>query len=125
MPAYQYLQALPQEDTGQLREQLEMELAECTEIRPTHRNKLKAFMEDRGIWHIHELDYTARVAYGQFLEKQICPAACTQYIRAMDLVKLHSIKSRVRAVRGRGKPTAEYKNGILFLPYHPDPEIAG
>ena len=70
MQAYQYLQAVPQEDTGQLQEQLERELAECTEILPTHRNKLRAFMEDRGIWHICELDYPARAAYEQFLKGQ-------------------------------------------------------
>ena len=125
MPAYQYLQAVPQEDTGQLQEQLGRELAECTEVNPTYRNKLKAFMESRGIWHICDLDYTAREEYGKFLKKQISPAACMQYVRVMDLVKLHSIKSQVRTVRERGRPTAEYENGILFLPYHPDPEIAG
>ena len=124
MPAYQYLQAVPQEDTGQLQEQLERELAECTEVHPTYRNKLRAFMESRGIWHICDLDYTAREEYGKSLEKQISPAACMKYVRVMDLVKLHSIKGQVRAVREKGKPTAEYENGILFLPYHPDPEIA-
>ena len=124
MPAYQYLQAVPQEDTGQLQEQLGRELAECTEIRQTYRNKLRAFMEDRRIWHICELDYQARTAYEQFLETQVCPAASTQYVRTMDLAKLHSIKKQVRAVRERGRPVAEYENGTLFLPYHPDPEIA-
>lgn len=124
MPAYQYLQAVPQEDTGQLQEQLERELAECTEVHPTYRNKLRAFMESRGIWHICDLDYTAREEYGKSLEKQISPAACMKYVRVMDLVKLHSIKGQVRAVREKGKPTAEYENGILFLPYHPYPEIA-
>ena len=124
MPAYQYLQAVPQEDTGQLQEQLDRELAECREVLPTYRNKLRVFMENRGIWHICGLDYPAREAYEQFLKKQLGPAACMQYIRAMDLVKLHSIKSQVRAVRERGRTTAEYESGILFLPYHPDPEIA-
>lgn len=124
MQAYQYLQAVPQEDTGQLQEQLERELAECTEILPTHRNKLRAFMEDRGIWHICELDYPARAAYEQFLKGQFRSTAYMAYLKAMDLVKLHSIKGQVRAVRERGRPTAEYGNGILFLPYHPDPEIA-
>ena len=125
MPAYQYLQAVPQEDTGQLQEQLDRELAECVEVNPSYRNKLRAFMESRGIWHICDLDYPAREEYGKFLKKQISPAACMQYVRVMDLVKLHSIKSQMRTVRERGRPTAEYENGILFLPYHPDPEIAG
>ena len=115
MPAYQYLQAVPQEDTGQLQGQLERELAECTEVYPTYRNKLRAFMESRGIWHICDLDYPAREEYGKSLEKQISPAACMQYVRVMDLVKLHSIKSQVRTVRERGRPTAEYENGILSL----------
>ena len=125
MPAYQYLQAVPQEDTGQLQEQLERELAECTEALPTHRNKLRAFMAERGIWHICELDYPARVAYEQFLRGQFHSTAYMAYMKAMDLVKLHSIKSQVRAVQDRRKPTVEYRDGILFLPYHPDPEIAG
>ena len=125
MPAYQYLQAVPQEDTGQLQEQLERELAECTEVHPTYRNKLRAFMEERGIWHICGLDYPARAAYEQFLKGQFRSTAYMAYLKAMDLVKLHSIKGQVRAVRERGRPTAEYRNEILFLPYHPDPEIAG
>lgn len=124
MPAYQYLQAVPQEDTGQLQRELERELAECTEILPTHRNKLKAFMAEREIWHICELDYPAREAYEQFLKGQFRSTAYMAYLKAMDLVKLHSIKGQVRAVRDRGRPTAEYRNEILFLPYHPDPEIA-
>lgn len=124
MPAYQYLQAVPQEDTGQLQEQLGRELAECTEVSPTHRNKLRAFMEAQGIWHICELDYPARTAYESCLRGQLRSAAYWAYLKAMDLVKLHSIKGQVRAVREKGKPAAEYRNGILFLPYHPDPEIA-
>ncbi len=124
MPAYQYLQAVPQEDTGQLQEQLERELAECTEISSVHRNKLRAFMEAQGIWHICDLDYPARTAYESCLRGQFRSTAYLAYLKAMDLVKLQSIKGQVRAVRGKGKPAAEYRNGILFLPYHPDPEIA-
>lgn len=85
MPAYQYLQAVPQEDTGQLKEQLERELAECTEILPTHRNKLRAFMEDRGIWHICGLDYPARAAYEQFLKGQFRSMAYLAYLKAIGL----------------------------------------
>ncbi len=82
-------------------------------------------MEERGIWHICGLDYPARAAYEQFLKGQFRSTAYMAYLKAMDLVKLHSIKGQVRAVRERGRPTAEYRNEILFLPYHPDPEIAG
>lgn len=125
MSAYQYLQAVPQEDTTQLQEQLERELAECTEVKPTYRNKLMAFMMEQGIWHISELDYPARESFERFLKEQLHVTAYMQYIRGMDLAKLHSIKGQMRTVRERGAPPAEYADGILFLPYHPDPEIAG
>lgn len=124
MPAYQYLQAVPQEDTGQLQEQLGRELAECTEVKPTYRNKLMAFMMEQGIWHISELDYPAREMYESILKEQINTRAYMQYLRGMDLAKLHSIKMQMRTVREKGASSAKYTDGILFLPYHPNPEIA-
>lgn len=127
MPAYQYLQSAPQEDTEQKRKQLTAELAEAAQasgMHPTYFNKLRAFMEDRGIWHLSGLDYPARAAYENLLKGQMRSQSYTTYIRAMDLAKLHSIKTQFRAVRERGSPTAGYRNEILFLPYHPDPEIA-
>ena len=52
MPAYQILRQEEQEDQSLLKAQLDRELAECTEVKSVYRNKVKAFMVERGIWHI-------------------------------------------------------------------------
>ena len=43
MPASQLLRLELKEDTKQLREQLEAELAECSEVESTYRNKVEIF----------------------------------------------------------------------------------
>lgn len=72
MPAYKILQQEIQEDIqediSKLELELEKELAECTEVRQTCRNKVKAFMIEQKIWHISELDYPLRKAFHRFLK---------------------------------------------------------
>ena len=49
MLANQMLRQKNQEDLLQLKEQLNAELSECSEVRATYRNKVAAFLEQRGI----------------------------------------------------------------------------
>lgn len=117
MPAYQLLRQEEQEDEIQLKAQLEAELAECTEAKQTYRNKVKAFMEAQGIWHISELDYPLREAFHGFLEGQISPVSYNLYMKAFDQIKQHSLKNQFREIKDK---KLKYENKLFFLFYHPD-----
>ena len=118
MPAYQ----LPvlQKNTDELLRQLEAEIKECTEVRSPYANKVKKFMIANGIWH---LDYFWRVKYEEFLKDEVKPVSCSTYIKAFDRMKQHTIcgKAHLSGKKKYNRPA--YRNQILFLLYHPEPEI--
>ncbi|WP_455437591.1 tyrosine-type recombinase/integrase [Hungatella hathewayi] len=122
MPLSQLLQLEFQEDTKQLRKQLEEELAECSEVGSTYRNKVEIFMIECGIWHISELNYPLRQEFQQFLIGQMKPACYPIYVKAFDRIKQHSIYSQMRVVNSR-RVQLKYENNVLFLPYHPNQEL--
>ena len=121
MPAYQ----LPvlQKNTDELLRQLEAEIKECTEVRSPYANKVKKFMIANGIWHLNELDYFWRVKYEEFLKDEVKPVSCSTYIKAFDRMKQHTIcgKAHLSGKKKYNRPA--YRNQILFLLYHPEPEI--
>ena len=124
MPAVQLHRAEPQENTDALRAQLEAELDACSEADSTGRNHVRDFMIDNGIWHIVELDYTLRERFKAHFEKRVSLISLRVYLRAFDKVKQHAVQGRVRLLQD-GKPVRPpYKNEILYLPYHQNPEIA-
>ena len=116
-------QELPWEEQKRLREQLEKELDACTEIRETYRNKIKKFLVGENIWHIAEIDYQIRIAYESFLEMEVAPVSKSAYLKAFDRVKQHAIRKEMQTLSGRNREI-QYKNQILFLPYHPDQQLA-
>lgn len=122
MPASQLLQMELQADTKLLQKHLEVELAECSEVESTYRNKVEKFMIECGIWHISELDYPLRQEFQQFLIGQIKPVCYPAYIKAFDRVKQHSIHNQMRVVNSR-RTQLKYENEVLFLPYHPNQEL--
>ena len=122
MPASQLLRLELKEDTKQLREQLEAELAECSEVESTYRNKVEIFIMEYGIWHISELNYPLRREFRQFLTGQIKPACYSIYEKAFDRIKQHSIHSQMRVVNSR-RIQLKYENQVFFLPYHPNQEL--
>lgn len=121
MPAYQ----LPvlQKNTDELLIQLEAEIKECTEVRSPYANKVKKFMIANGIWHLDELDYFWRVKYEEFLKDEVKPVSCSTYIKAFDRMKQHTICSKVHLSGKKKYNRPAYRNQILFLLYHPEPEI--
>ena len=124
MPAVQLHRAEPQENTDALRAQLEAELDACSEADSTGRNHVRDFMIDNGIWHIAELDYSLRERFEAYLGKEISLISLHAYLRAFDKVKQHAVRGKVRLLQD-GKPVRPpYKNEILYLPYHQNPEIA-
>lgn len=123
MPVYSALRQEPRENLSQLKAQLKAELAECTEVGISYRNKVAAFMEQQGVWHIADLDYLLRIAYQEYLKGKIGEKAFSTYVRGFDRIKQHSIRRQIRFV-GSNYIKPKYENQLLFLPYHPDQKLA-
>lgn len=113
----------PVEEIQRKREQLAEEIDACCEVRGPYRNKVKKFLEIQGIWHISEIDYLIRVQYEEFLKKEVTPASWRNYLKGFDRIKQHSIREQMGMLAGRNK-ALKFENQILFLPYHPDQELA-
>ena len=109
MPALNLRREKSQPNINELQTQLTAELALCTDALPTYRNKVKKFMMSEGIYHAVDLDYPARERFEEFLAGEVSPASFSAYLKAFDRIKGSTV----------------YENKILFLPYYPEPEIAG
>lgn len=118
------LRIIPSEERKELLEQLGREIDVCTEIERPYRNKVKGFLADMGIWHIAEIDYGIRSAYADYLMREISPKSFNRYIRAIDQIKRHAVREQVRTLRGKRDALAALEHQVIFLPYHPEPEIA-
>lgn len=114
----------PQVNKEELIAQLETELMACKVSNISYRNKLKGFMIENEIWHISELDYHWRVEYEKYLQSQVNENASKVYIKTIDQVKLHSIKSQLQITVSGKAVRPEYADTILYMPYHPDIKIA-
>lgn len=115
---------LSAEEIQRKREQLAEEIDVCCEVRGPYRNKAKKFLETQGIWHISEIDYLVRVKYEKFLESEVEPVSRSIYLKGFDRIKQHSIREQMRTLSGRRYNEVRFDNQILFLPYHPDQELA-
>lgn len=114
----------PQVNKEELIAQLEKELMACEVSNISYRNKLKGFMIENEIWHISELDYHWRVEYEKYLQSRVNKTSCGLYIKTIDQVKLNSIKSQLQITVSGKAVRPEYSDTVLYLPYHPDIEIA-
>lgn len=96
------------------------EITEC-DLDRAIRNKLIKFLIEKGIKSISEIDYDIREQYERYVN--MSPEKTMEYVKAMDQVKLHSIKNSKRP-RVLGKNSVEFKETALFLLYYPVYEIA-
>lgn len=128
MPAYRLQQKerqiIPAGEREALLEQLGREIDHCTEIERPCREKVKEFLAGIGIWHIAGIDYEARTAYADYLRREMSPNSFNRYIKAIDQLKRHSVREQVRTLRGQRDALAGLEEQVIFLPYHPDQEIA-
>ena len=128
MPAYRLLQIdqLPEANAEleSLLEQLESEIDSCTEIISTYRNKAKHFLASMGVWHIAEIDYEIRIAYKEFLKQEVSKKSIQQYVKGLDRIKQHSVRQQMQTLQGRREAMEGLDKKLLFLPYHPDQDIA-
>lgn len=121
MSAYQM--PIVQLNAGGLLAQLEAEIAECTEVQKCYANKVKKFMVTNEIWHLKELDYAWRIKFEKFLKNEVKPISYTVYLKAFDRLKQHTICAQLYLAGQEKYARPVYKNQVLFLPYHPNPEV--
>lgn len=111
------------EEIERRKKQLEDEIDACTEVQGSYRNKVKKFLTIQEIWHISEIDYLIRAQYEEFLKKEVAPGSWRMYLKGFDRIKQHSIREQMETLAGRNR-ALKFNNQILFLPYHPDQELA-
>lgn len=128
MPAYQIQrgepQKLSQEEWQEAESRIAEEINSCTKVGSTYRNKMIKFLAKNKIWDLADIDYEVRCKYEESLKEDISDNARCNYMLGFDRIKLHFIDSQARTLSGR-QNRRRYQNQQLFLPYHPEPDIAG
>lgn len=119
------LQVVPIDEREGLLEQLGREIDSCIGIRSPYRNKAKKFLAEMGIWHIAEIDISVREGYREYLKRDIAEQSIQIYIKALDQIKRHSVREQIQTLKGKREASADLEQQVIFLPYHPEPEIAG
>lgn len=98
------------------------ELAECPGIEKRWMRKLETFLAQSGVEHISEMGYPLRSEYEIYLDAT--PQWKKNCLKTFDKVARYEIQKQMRTLSGRQKYQWQYRNQILFLPYHPDERIA-
>lgn len=129
MAVYPLWQAdVPEESAEEIerrKKQLADEIDACGEVQGSYRNKVKKFLEEQGIWHISEIDYLLRVKYEEFLKTEVSPVSWNIYLKGFDRIKQHSVREQIQTLKGKRNTLTDLEDQIIFLPYHPEQEIAG
>ena len=95
----------------------------ATIINPAIRNKTYGFLALQGITDCCQIDYDLRSSYKKFLQESIASRKVQEYLKALDNLKLATIKAgNQRNFFGNIK--LKYENKKIFLLYHPNYEIA-
>lgn len=90
---------------------------------PAIRNKAYGFLVLQGITDCCQIDYGLRCSYKKFLQESIASRKLQEYLKALDNLKLATIKAgNQRNFFGNIK--LKYENKKIFLLYHPNYEIA-
>lgn len=96
----------------------------CAEATPTSRRKLKKFLLQNGIQSAAEMDYTLRQAYQHYLTYVEQLQQTDKHIFTYDRVKQAYIRQQTQTLQGRHECAWRLEEKVLFIPYHPDAEIA-
>lgn len=123
MPAFLLEQVRPQEDTEEKREQLRQEIEGYTGAGAAHRNKVRLFMEENGIWHIKELDYAWRCRFAEEIRRTVKPKYHSLYLKCFDHIKQYDMRKQIRLHTSGKSKRYPYEDRLLFLPYHPAQEL--
>lgn len=128
MPVYALQQAEnyiePEEIREKRRQNISRQIDAFADIPSPPRNKLKKFLIAAEIGSIEEMDYSIRQEYEIFLTDQISKNGRRTYMNAYDKIRRHVIGQQMQTLAGRQKYQWQYRNEILYLPYHPEWEVA-
>lgn len=86
-------------------------------------NKLASYLMQHGIKEALEITYSVRLQYAEYLNKTIASSKVNEYVKALDQLKLESIKRNNQKDLIR-EHRLVYANDLIFLLYHPDYSIA-
>lgn len=87
------------------------------------KNKVLLLLIQQGIRDTAEINYEVRYRYEKYLKKTIAASKVSEYLKALDLLKLKSIEKE-NMNRLRKNRDLKYRNEKIFLLYHPDYTIA-
>lgn len=100
-------------------------MAECEDIKIMHCHKARIvrFLAADGAEHISEIDYHTRERFEKWIVKEATESQRRQYMLMFDKIKQHSVSKAVLLLQGGHTVRPPYENTLLYLPYHPNPEI--
>lgn len=128
MPAYLYQRAEPEYESqleiARKREALAVQMKASPKEAQIGKKKLIDFLIWEGVTSINLLDYPLREKYEQYLRHEIGPGATQKYLRAYDWLKCSAVREQMQTLDGRRKHQWQYRNEVVYLPYHPDEEVA-
>lgn len=96
---------------------------ETAEFQSAYKAKVIRFLAENGIETIADVDYPARVRFEQWLKDKTTPESYRNYMVAFDNLKRYSLNREMRIIQNGKAVRPKYENKILFLPYHPNPDI--
>ena len=102
---------------------LKEEMDGCHTVDQTYKNKAYAFLMEKGIYSLEEIDWDVRVSYEQYLKKTISKKYLSLYLKSLDKLKLFDIGKRSGGIRA-GRIRLRYEEKRIYLGYHPDYELA-
>lgn len=116
--------ALKQVETQQDASILQARLQkETSEVKNPYKGKVIEFMVSEDMETIADLDYPSRVRFEKWLPDHTDSADYRHYLVSFDRIKQYSVSKEIH-IAADGKPVRpNYENTILFLLYHPNPDI--
>ena len=100
------------------------ELDECTEVTGVETNKLKRFLLEKGVQSLAEMDYPLRVKFERYMREEQHIEQVSRYLTGYDRVKQFSIRKQMQTLAGRRQCQWAMEDKVLFIPYHPDQDLA-
>ena len=124
MPAYAIREWRQEEKSKTLPEQIIETIDSCEDVAKTAKSRLKKFLAEMGIQDILEMDYLLRKTYQNYLLSICQIQSADRYLLAYDRAKQADIRRRMKTLAGKNQCRWRLEETILFLPYHPDQELA-
>lgn len=125
MPANLGKVSITYDDIEERKAELKKEIADSPEAANSRRNVLINFLAECGVRHIYEMDYNLREEFREYLlgTRGIRTDLVFIYITMFDRIKQYSIQQESRTLAGSLRGKWQYRNEIMFIPYHSDPNI--